>query len=233
MRIAHDLRVDATLKTQEGRDCYWEGLAWECRTFAFCDLLKDSLRLPGDVIECGVYRGGTFMRLARTIHEHAPEKRLVGCDSFQGFPEQKVSRVDLGRFQLLSRLRKKFRAASDVPRRLERLCALYEVKALIVPGFFDDTLGMFAHSTFCFVHLDCDLYHSYDVCLRALYPRLTPGGVIVFDDYGGEKWPGADLAVHEFCEREGLSVRSRNGATEHSDAPRRPVHYVVKPERAS
>lgn len=46
--------------------------------------------------------------------------------------------------------------------------------------------------------LDCDLYESYKMCLSRLYPRIVPGGWIIFDEYFSAKYPGARRAVDEF-----------------------------------
>jgi O-methyltransferase len=52
--------------------------------------------------------------------------------------------------------------------------------------------------TYCFIHVDCDIYESHLDCLNLLYDRLVPGGIVVFDDYAQPKWPGATRAVDEF-----------------------------------
>jgi len=55
-----------------------------------------------------------------------------------------------------------------------------------------------ADETFCFAHIDCDAYKPHLECLEYIYPNLTKGGCIVFDDYGSKAWPGAKKAVDEF-----------------------------------
>ena len=51
---------------------------------------------------------------------------------------------------------------------------------------------------FCFASLDCDIYESYKECLEFFYPRLVPGGVVLFDEYNDPPWPGCNKAVDEF-----------------------------------
>ena len=48
------------------------------------------------------------------------------------------------------------------------------------------------------LHLDVDLYESYWVALRRLWPHVIPGGIVTFDEYRQPAWPGATLAVDEF-----------------------------------
>lgn len=197
-RLQEDRRLDQLLKTESRRRAYWAGLANECAGDSMISLLESTLHLPGDVIECGVYRGGSLLRLSRTVAQHAPEKKVIGYDSFEGFPEGLVGRVDLGFMRFLWRVRKKFRMCADTPERLRRIFTLFEVDGEIVKGRFSDTLDRSKSVPICFIHLDVDIYASYMECLIRLYGSLVPGGVVVFDDYNSPKWPGARKAVDEF-----------------------------------
>lgn len=61
-------------------------------------------------------------------------------------------------------------------------------------------------NSFFFVHLDVDLYSSYETCLPYFYKRLVSGGVIGFDEYNDPKWFGAKEAIDEFCLEHNLNV---------------------------
>jgi hypothetical protein len=67
----------------------------------------------------------------------------------------------------------------------------------LVRGFFDRTLSGF-DGRIALLHLDCDLYESYITCLNALYDKVTPGGLILFDEYEDQTFPGAKVAIDEF-----------------------------------
>lgn len=67
----------------------------------------------------------------------------------------------------------------------------------LVKGFFDQTLPLY-HGRVALLHLDCDLYESYRVALLNLYQKVVPGGVIMFDENGDNRWPGATKAIDEF-----------------------------------
>jgi predicted O-methyltransferase YrrM len=220
-RLQADAEVDELLKTDQGRTAYWEQIRVRGQSESMIGLLESTLHLPGDVIECGVYRGKSLQWIARVMADRAPEKTVFACDSYEGFPEEDVGRVDLGPLRFLARVRKKFRLATDTPARLERFFWLFGVRGEIVKGYFSDTLPRFAETRFCFVHLDCDLYSSYKECLELLYENLTPGGVVVFDDYRAPKWPGAELAVDEF-------FASRPESIELSSHRAVPAWYVRK-----
>ena len=215
-RLFKDLRVDVQLATERGRRQYWEGLRAECGRDSLCALLQSTLTLEGDAIECGVYRGDSLQRLACTLKDHAPHKTLFGLDSFQGFPESNVDAVDVGPQRTLPGIKGKFRFCGDTPDRLQRFFQAYDVRAELVPGFFADTLPRFADHRFCFVHLDVDLYASYTECLEALYDRVTPGGVIVFDEWNYDAWPGSTLAIKEFCDAHPETVQTCTDREQHA-----------------
>ena len=197
-RLEADQQLDRLLQTKEGRSQYWAELLDACKECSMISLLESTLHLPGDVIECGVYRGGTLTRICRTISRLAADKQVLACDSFEGFPDYKVGRIDVGYFRFLSRIRKKFGVCDDVPARLERFFNYYGIRGRIEKGYFSETLHKFSQHRFCFIHLDVDIYDSYIECLSKLYSQLVPGVVVVFDDYGSPKWPGAKKAVDEF-----------------------------------
>jgi predicted O-methyltransferase YrrM len=220
-RLLADERIDELLRTDRGRTEYWERLRVRGQNESMIALLESTLRLPGDIIECGVYRGESLQWIARVLADRAPEKTVFACDSYEGFPEEEVGRVDLGSLRFLFRVRKNFRMCADTPARLERFFQMFNVRGEIVKGYFSETLPRFSDAQFCFIHLDCDIYSSYKECLHHLFKSLVPGGVVVFDDYRAPKWPGAEIAVDEF-------FASLPGTVEYcSDRPK-PSWYVRK-----
>jgi O-methyltransferase len=147
------------------------------RCYILHQLLKRSLHLNGDVVECGVYVGSTAQLLAATMSRYDKQKRFLHLfDSFEGMPE--ISNPDRdyhseGDFNDTSLL--------EVQKRLKK----YESICKYYPGFIPNTLvGVESISTYSFVHIDVDIYQSVVDCLDWFYPKLVAGGIIVFDDYG-------------------------------------------------
>jgi predicted O-methyltransferase YrrM len=220
-RLESDRKLDEMLRTEAGRSRYWEQLAEQAKQDTLIELFVETLCLDGDVIECGVYRGGSLFRLSRALKDNSAHKTIYACDSFEGFPEDRVGLFDRTLFRPLRKLRAKFRVAHDVPARIDRFAEYYDVPIKIVKGFFAETLPQLDVGKFCFIHLDVDIYESYKECLEQLYPRLAPGGVVVFDEYNSSKWPGAKKAVDEFfAERSETIQNSSKRAT--------PAWYVRK-----
>lgn len=133
---------------------------------------------PGDVIECGVFRGATSVLMARLLELRGSDKKLHLCDSFQGLPEPD-RRVDASlRFQ------KGAWAASRGE--VEALLAQHGVarRCVMHEGWFSETLPRLPQDQrFCFAYIDADLYASTMDCLRHVWPRLVPHSIAVFDDY--------------------------------------------------
>jgi hypothetical protein len=67
----------------------------------------------------------------------------------------------------------------------------------LVKGWFDKTLPAY-DGHIALLHLDCDLFESYKLALEVLYDKVEPGGVIMFDEYGDGRWPGATKAIDGF-----------------------------------
>lgn len=222
LRIRLDDEISRLIETEKGRNEFWRQLDAECDQSPLITLLEESLKLDGDVIECGVYRGNTTRRMGRKMTELAPSKKLFACDSFEGFPQDRILDADLGPFRFRFKIRRKFKHASDVPQRLVHFFDAYRVNGYVVKGFFSETLPKLPPRKYCFMFIDCDIYQSHLDCLNVLYDQLVPGGIIVFDDYAQSKWPGASLAVDEFFA--GQAVKP-----EQLSDDRKPVWFVRKP----
>jgi hypothetical protein len=188
--------------------------------------LIDALRylhrhgIDGDVVECGVWRGGSMMAAALTLKDLGDTGRdLYLYDTFEGMSEateHDVRRRDgQGAAGLLEG------AGSDSL--LLARATLDDVKAGMatvhypgqvhyVVGKVEDTIPETAPERIALLRLDTDWFASTAHELEHLYPRLVPGGVLILDDYG--YWDGARKAVDEFLERTGeqlLLVRISEG----------------------
>lgn len=223
LRIRHDDEIAREMETEAGRAAYWRRLDIWCDKSPLIELLEESLKLEGDVIECGVYRGSSTRLMGRRMHDLAPSKKLFACDSFEGFPSERILDTDLGLFRFRFKIRRKFRHASDVPARLIAFFDAYGVNGHVVKGFFSDTLPKMPVRRYCFMFIDCDIYESHLDCLDVLYDQLVPGGIVVFDDYAEPKWPGASRAVDEF-------FSAQPAKPERLDIGPKPLWFVRKPQ---
>jgi hypothetical protein len=163
------------------------------------ELIKD---VPGDIVECGVGFGHTLLLLCFLNYIEGKNREVWAFDSFEGFPEptpEDASRRNpkKGEWKVIT--------TGDLDDILFRRCGLpAKTKSLlhVTKGYFEDTLAKSNIGKIALLHLDVDLYGSYKTCLEALYHKVVPGGVILFDEYKQkdtqEVFPGAAKAIDEF-----------------------------------
>lgn len=161
-------------------------------------LLPEAVTRAGMLAECGVYRGGTLIPTGLYLKQNGLAKVVYGFDSFQGFDASVDSEIALGGSPSGDKRRGGFGDTSleYVGAKVRRWGLQQHVR--LVKGYLERTLPLHANERFCFVHLDVDIYESYRLALEFFYPRVTPGGVILLDEYNDPPWPGCNKAVDEF-----------------------------------
>jgi len=166
------------------------------RLWSIWHLLSQTIayRVPGDAVELGCFQGHTSVFLKKTLLWLAPEKELHLFDSFQGLPELGPEDAETQHPHLIRRGAVACPKAAVDNYFAARDCPLPR----IVPGWFRETLPQELPGTISFALLDGDLYDSIQVSLREVWPRLSPGGIVVVDDYSWNGCPGCTQAVDEF-----------------------------------
>jgi len=157
-------------------------------------------QIPGDVVECGVYRGGSAAILARRATHSRLGRTVWLFDTFQGMPPATASdgpEAD----SWVGNLR-------SSPRRVERLLRRTGAdvsRVRIVPGLFQDTFRATHIREIALLNIDADWYESVKLCLETFYDAVARGGIVSIDDYG--LWPGCRQAVDEFIQNRQLAIR--------------------------
>lgn len=138
--------------------------------------------IDGDIVECGVYFGGSVMMILRTLQSMGvQDRRIVLYDSFEMFTGV-LTEHDINYWgNPVVGLANNF---MDVARSNILETGYPEANVVFVPGNVEDTLATAAHERIALLRLDTDTYFSTKVELEVLYPSLVPGGVIIVDDYG-------------------------------------------------
>jgi O-methyltransferase len=155
--------------------------------------LRDCLRLDGDVIECGVWRGGSAKLLREEILASGKSKKLHLFDSFAG-----MSRVDAG----LDRHEVGDFADTSLEGVQKLVTGSTGVDSAGIAefhqGWIPETFAGLDNLKVCFAHIDLDLYQPILDTLAFVWPRMPSRAVVVFDDYGFASCPGARRAADEF-----------------------------------
>ena len=161
--------------------------------------------MPGDIAECGVGRGKTFLFLSFLASQENKSRTVWGFDSFAGFPDPTPEDDSPRNPQTGEKISKK----EDVLWMLRDANlgdGFMKNRVRLVPGFFRDTLPRYAGSDIALLHIDADLYGSYKDALENLYPRVRPGGWVLFDEYNTIQFPGATQAVNEYFAATGVEI---------------------------
>jgi O-methyltransferase len=196
----------------------------DAATYTLCDLvepytmtsperisaLRDAVqyvlrnKVLGDIVECGVRKGGSMMVCALTILDELELRNLWLYDTFEGMSPPTGADVALISGKKADQLlNTRYRDA-----RIWAVCALDDVKINVestgypkeqiryVQGRVEDTIPVSAPECIALLRLDTDWYNSTYHELVHLSPRLSPGGVLIIDDYG--VWGGSRKAVDQY-----------------------------------
>jgi O-methyltransferase len=162
--------------------------------------------VPGDFVECGVWRGGSVMVMAHALlQRQAVDRKIYLYDTFKGSPPP--SNADVKRLGMVPASRSwRQRRAGDGSNM--DYCTLAEVRrnilstgfpgdrVILVEGRVEETIPGVVPEKIALLRLDTDWYESTRHELNHLFPVLERRGVLIVDDYGD--WTGARAAVDEY-----------------------------------
>lgn len=167
---------------------------------AHYELYKKILNLPGDVVELGVFKGGSMIQWGtfRELLENENSRRLIGFDMFGEFPNSDTFDSDKKFIKDWNeQFQDEFVTKEELYQSLERK-GIHNVE--LIKGDIKETLPEFLAKNgqlrIALLHIDTDVYEPCKIGLELLYDRVVPNGVIVFDDYATIE--GETVAVDEF-----------------------------------
>jgi len=180
-------------------------------------LTERMANIPGDVYECGVWKGGMIAGIAELLGN---SRNYYLFDSFEGLPPAK----DIDGQRAIDYQEKKEdpayfdNCAADINFATEAM-NLTGANYTLTKGWFNQTLPLFkSNKPIAILRLDGDWYDSTLDCLTYLYPMVNHGGIIILDDYYG--WDGCSKAVHDYLSSIGSASRIYKSAEN--------VGYIIK-----
>jgi len=174
---------------------------------ALARYLSSTRGVPGEVAECGTFKGLSAFLICSVLSDERPGFDGTGFhvfDSFEGLSEptsKDAIQDDHPEVQDLRRMTQKGFFAVSLHTVQQNLGAFPQVD--FHPGWIPESFSFLPEAQYRFVHVDVDLYQPTFDCLEHFYDRLAPGGMIVSDDYN---WPGARLALKEYVKARGLAL---------------------------
>jgi O-methyltransferase len=217
LRVLARTGLQVTRPTTLPREVYEEGRGWPAgfpvpgesmlgrkRLDNVHECVDDVLRndVPGDLIETGVWRGGTTILMRAILKARGVTDRTVYvADSFAGLPPPDAEKYPADEGVDLSGIESLAVSIEQVRSNFARY-GLLDEQVRFLEGWFRDTLPTVRDNTWALMRLDGDLYESTMDALTNLYPGLSPGGYCIIDDYGAYK--PCRQAVHDYRSEHGI-----------------------------
>jgi hypothetical protein len=189
-----------------------------CRFLVKYEIFKKVLNVHGSIIECGVLFGGglmTFAQLSAIFEPLNHQRKIIGFDTFCGFPE--IS--DKDRRTSDSALMDKGGFAVDSYADLQYCLRIFDSgrflnhipKVFLIKGdareTIPDYLAKNPQTVVSLLYVDFDLFEPTKVALECFLPRMPKGAIIAFDQLNDSSWPGETLAVSEVIGIKNLRIQ--------------------------
>jgi O-methyltransferase len=173
------------------------------RCYELWSLVQQVAHLDGDLLEVGVWRGGTGAIIAAASAKVPGTRTIYLADTFRGVV--KAGEKDPG-----------FRGGEHADTSREHVTSLLRANLLsntvVLEGVFPDDFRDIAGRRFSFVHVDVDTYRSARDIVEVAWPNIPVGGMVVFDDYGSPNCSGIAQLVNEYRkQRDRIFVHNLNG----------------------
>lgn len=175
--------------------------------------------IPGDFVECGVWRGGTGIIIKKILQQFNDKKRKIFLlDSYEGMENLEKSntltendKLDELCSYILNDAEKYFNRKlietdyDEVIKNLKHFDC-YDKNTILLKGWFNDKFPFDTIERISFLRLDCDYYYPTKVCLEKLYNKISKGGIIILDEYYLE-FMGEKNAVDEFRTKNNITSK--------------------------
>ena len=173
------------------------------------EIYKTIKEIPGEIVECGVFKGASYLRFAmfREIFGNPFSKKIIGFDTFDKFPETSYQEDKKARNQFID-------SAGDDSISKDQLVKILEHKGInknvdLIEGDITETLPAYVKANpqlkISLLNLDTDIYEPAVSILEHLYPKITRGGILMLDDYGTH--PGETKAVDDYFHDKNVQIK--------------------------
>lgn len=192
-RFAHAYALGRATGSWRGREIQW-------RAYVVCWAAEHACRLPGDMVECGVYRGGLSRTVMDYIGFEGLPKTFYLLDTFRGIPEDQILPEERHLGRGLERYEECY---DDVVRTFARY-----PNVRIIRGPVPDTLPQVTAERVCYLSLDMNSAVAEVAALEYFWGRLVPGAIVLLDDYGFRDYAPQKHAMDAFAAEHGVSILS-------------------------
>lgn len=223
--VAQPKRPPKSAQRDMARDPVFMGLYERCKPFSMTTMERLYAvyqavgyvvrnRIPGDIVECGVWKGGSSMMAALALAHHGDDgsRRIWLYDTFAGMPEPGPHDVKFDGGDSAEKWREgradehnawNYGPLEEVRQNMAGT-GFPEDRTVLVPGKVEETLPSRRPQQIALLRLDTDYYESTKAELEQLAPLVSAGGTLIIDDYGS--WAGARKAVDDWLAATGLPI---------------------------
>lgn len=174
------------------------------KIFSRYELFKKSLNVPGDIVECGVFKGTGhifWLKLLKIFDEHSI-KKVIGFDTFENFSKSILDfeKKNAKKFTKEAKFKNNV-SINSINKKIGELNLLD--RSELIKGDVIKTAPNYAKNNRGFkislLNLDLDTYEGTKSVLESFYKKISRGGIIILDEYGKRGWGETD-AVDEFLD---------------------------------
>ncbi len=195
------------------------------KIFVRYELFKLSSKVPGDIIECGVFKGTGHIFWLKMLEIFDPNsnKKVIGFDTFDKFPkstlnfEKKTAKsflkeANYNNKNIFNKIKKKIKTAN-----LDKRSELIKGDIVKTSLNYKNKNRGFRISL---LHLDLDTYSGTKSALQNFFPLVSKGGVVVFDEYGSRGW-GESEAIDEYFKDKKYKIQKTKNSS-------KPTAFLIK-----
>ncbi|WP_440677351.1 TylF/MycF/NovP-related O-methyltransferase [Candidatus Pelagibacter sp. HIMB1587] len=196
------------------------------KIFARYELFKKTISVPGDIIECGVFKGTGhifWLKLLKIFDEHSI-KKVIGFDSFENFSDSilEYEKKEQKKFVKEANYTTNI-SVKEINKKINKLGLIK--RSELIKGDIITTAKKYVKNNKGFkislLNLDLDTYEGTKSALNEFYKKISRGGIIVLDEYGKRGWGETD-AVDEFIDNhKELEIKTIKYSNQ-------PTAYIVK-----
>jgi O-methyltransferase len=158
-----------------------DGISWRLNTLVWA--ARAALHVPGDFIECGVYKGDMSWVITELVDLASAGRSFYLYDTFEGFSSKYSSEDD---FPLAPQFFHSADRGYNVPRLYDSVCERFSAKPYVkvIKGVVPDIVSEISPDRIAFMHIDMNSAAPEVGALELLFERVSLGGTVIFDDYG-------------------------------------------------
>ena len=165
------------------------------------ELFKLSDKVPGDIVECGVFKGTGHIFWLKMLHlfDHNSSKKVIGFDTFTDFPKTTLNFEKKAAKQFTKEANYKKNNYTILKNKIKKINL--EKRSVLIKGDIVTTSKNYCKKNKGFrislLHLDLDTYSGTKSSLENFFPLVSKNGIVIFDEYGERGW-GESEAVDEY-----------------------------------